>query len=91
MSQELAGDNLIGYCEIHCKTERALFKGIHINEMLELAGFPTNFPKSVDPDQWISVHGEMEELCKLARLNLRRSTFKLVVDNTKCQSELVMN
>lgn len=66
---ETAG-SLIGYCEIHCKTERALFKGTQINAMIELAGFPEEFPKELNPDLFIPVYEEMETLCKLARQRL---------------------
>jgi hypothetical protein len=58
---------LIDYCELHCESERALFKGIHINRMLELAGHPKGFVSSVGYDEWVSVHDPMKELCKIAR------------------------
>jgi hypothetical protein len=58
---------LIGYCEIHCETERALFVGAHINRMIALAGFPPGFPAAVPPDEFRSAHEEMAELCELAR------------------------
>lgn len=57
---------LIGYCELHCKTERALFVGSHVNRMIKLAGSPDSFVASVNPHDWYSLHDEMEELCKLA-------------------------
>lgn len=65
---------LIGYCEIHCETERALFAGAHINRMIELAGFPPGFPAAVSPDGFLSAHEEMAELCKLARERLASPT-----------------
>ncbi len=30
-------DELIGYCELHCQTTRALFHFEHVNRMIELA------------------------------------------------------
>ena len=78
---QMADEQLIGYCEIHCETERALFKGRDINRMLELAGHPKGFIQSVPEDHFFSVHDEMKELCKLARVNLRRSGIRLVVNN----------
>ena len=60
-------DGLIGYCEIHCETPRALFKGTHINRMLALAGRPKNFVQSVPDDGWYSMHEDMALLCRLAR------------------------
>lgn len=78
---EMTDEQLIGYCEIHCETPRALFKGSHINRMLELAGHPKGFVQRVPDDQFISVHEEMKELCKLALINTRRSKIRLVVNN----------
>lgn len=63
------GIDLIGYCEIHCHTERALFVGAHVNRMIELAGNPKGF-RHVDPNQFYTVKGDMERLCELARERL---------------------
>lgn len=64
---DMPDDRLIGYCEMHCQTERALFSGKHINRILALTGHPEGYVHSVAEDEFISVHGEMEHLCKLAR------------------------
>ncbi len=64
--------DLINYCDIHCETERALFKGSHINRMLILAGNPDGFVRSVPSDDFLSVHDEMKQLCRLARERLAR-------------------
>lgn len=66
----MTDEHLIGYCEIHCKTERALFKGMHVNRMLELAGNPPNFVRFVRHDDWYTMHEEMQELCDLARARM---------------------
>ena len=58
---------LIGYCDLHCESQRALFKGVHINRMLALAGNPDDFVQKVPDEEWISVHEPMKELCRLAR------------------------
>jgi len=58
-------EHLIGYCEIHCQTERALFSDTHINRMIALAGYPKDFPRTVTG--WYSMHEEMQELCDLAK------------------------
>lgn len=58
-------ERLIGYCEVHCETERALFNKNQVNDMLKLAGYPP----SMDID-WVSMHEGMKELCKLARERL---------------------
>lgn len=57
---------LIGYCRIHCQTERALFSGTHINRIIALAGYPTHFVREVPPKQFFSMHEDMKELCDLA-------------------------
>jgi hypothetical protein len=57
---------LIGYCDIHCETERALFNERQINRMIELAGYPDEFVREVRVG-WYSVHQEMKELVRLAR------------------------
>lgn len=64
-------EHLIGYCEIHCKTERALFSDTHINRMIALAGYPQGFPKIVTG--WYSMHEEMQELCDLAKDRQKQS------------------
>lgn len=64
MAAEMTDRELIGYCRLHCKTERALFNANHVNRMLELAGHPDGFVKRVNG--WLSVHDEMLELCDLA-------------------------
>ncbi len=57
-------DELIGYCELHCKTERALFNADHINRMVRLAGLAHLNQPVVG---WHSMHDEMATLCKMAR------------------------
>lgn len=70
MSTPMSDVDLIGYCEIHCTTERALFVGEHINRMIELAGSPPPYVACVPADGWYSVHEEMAELCALARARI---------------------
>lgn len=68
MASAMNGEQLIGYCEIHCKTERALFSRQQVNAMIELAGFPEDYVSQIPPMiSWVSLHEEMEELCRLAR------------------------
>jgi hypothetical protein len=55
-------DKLIGYCRIHCRTERALFHRNDVNQVLELAGRP----ERVRCGDFIAVHDEMSELCDMA-------------------------
>ena len=61
---------LIGYCELHCKTDRALFSSNQVNDMLRLAGHPPGFAESVPDGEWSSLHWEMEELCRIAKKRL---------------------
>lgn len=63
---------LIGYCRIHCQTERALFNGGHIQRMIRLAGSPKGFinPDMLKADEFYTAKHEMEELCTLASLRL---------------------
>jgi len=65
-------ESLIGYCEIHCETERALFHVTQINEMIKLAGYPKGFMKEISGEDFYSLHGPMEELCKLARARIKK-------------------
>ncbi len=62
---------LIGYCALHCETDRALFVGKHVNRMIELAGFPESFVREVPENEWFQVKEPMEELCKLARERIK--------------------
>lgn len=61
----LTDEQLINYCELHCRSERALFHADHINRMLELAGHPEGYPLRVT--RWLSAHDGMQELVGLAR------------------------
>lgn len=65
----MTDSELIGYCELHCKTERALFHADHVNRMLELAGHPEGYVHRVTG--WLSVHEEMQRLVDLARARLK--------------------
>lgn len=60
----MSDDELVGYCEIHCRTERALFSADHINRMIVLAGLGEHNSKIMG---WHSMHEEMQELVDLAR------------------------
>ena len=35
----MTDEQFLGYCEIHCRTERALFAGAQVNRLNELADF----------------------------------------------------
>ena len=64
-------DELVGYCDIHCETEIALFHQEMYAQMIEYAGCPENYPS---PDEVIecstefhSMHENMKTLVYLAR------------------------
>jgi hypothetical protein len=65
---DLTDREFIGYCRIHCTTERALFVGAHINRILDLAGRPEGYNQDRIPDgSWHSLsEGWMLPLCDLA-------------------------
>lgn len=69
---DLTDMELPGYCEIHCRTERALFHSKHLNRMLELAGHPADYQQTV-PEGWHTVREEtMDPLINLARQRMSK-------------------
>jgi hypothetical protein len=60
----MTDEELIGYCESHCTTERALFHSKHINRMIILAGRGEHDAKL---DGWYSMHSDMQNLVDMAR------------------------
>lgn len=59
-----------GYCEIHCRTERALFHCSTINSLIRLAGYPENYVREVSG--WLSAGPEeIDFLVDLAKKNLK--------------------
>jgi hypothetical protein len=68
----MSDEELIGYCALHCKTERALFHRDHVIRIFELAG---QLPRGVIPE-WVVLHEEaMMPLVEKAR---RRQRIHLV-------------
>ena len=66
-------EELIGYCDIHCETERALFPKAIVAQMIDYAGCPEDWST---PDEvakgnidWYSMHEDMKGLVKLAKAN----------------------
>jgi len=75
MDNEMTDEQLIGYCEIHCETQRALFNGKQVKRMLALAGELNAIEGTglqVGDDDWFSIKWGMRELCEKARKNLKR-------------------
>lgn len=80
MANGMNDRDLIGYCEIHCQTERALFKGDDVNRMIRLAGYPEGYVREVPGHQFFSLHDEMEELVKLSKARLVSPSSALIID-----------
>lgn len=47
----------LGYVEFHCRTERALFSGIHIVRLYELANKKHQCP--VTKEEWYGMHDDI--------------------------------
>ena len=66
---------LIGYCDIHCETERALFNCEQVAQMVYLAGEPDAYEHpeviATSPMKWLSLTEEMKELVALARERIK--------------------
>ena len=71
----MAREELIGYCDDHSETERALFHKSMIAQMIEYAGRPGNYssPEEIlkGEQDLYSMHKEMKTLVDLARKNNR--------------------
>lgn len=67
-------EDFLGYCELHSRTERALFSGQHINCLYELAGIVPPY-QIVDAGQLFDSipYEEMEEIIDIIE-NKRNST-----------------
>ena len=75
--------DLIGYCEIHCTTQRALFSKEHLARMLELAGSPKEYIKPNDlrklKHDFLPVFEEaMIPLCEMARKRMTQPKLRIV-------------
>lgn len=63
-------DELIGYCDLHRKSQRALFSREMIAQMVEYAGCPEDFPNPQEImryQEFIGTHEPMKKLVDLAR------------------------
>jgi hypothetical protein len=67
VADTLTDAELPGYCELHCRTDCALFHSSHLNRILELAGHPEGYAKIV-PEGFHTVRAHsMDPIVKLAR------------------------
>lgn len=63
-------ESFLSYCELHCRTERGLFVGRHVNRLLDLAGSPPEY-RYMPPSQWLSLDAETcDDLVAKAREQL---------------------
>ena len=86
---DMTDKELIGYCDIHCETPRALFSHQHINRMIRLAGYPDDWPREIEegPGRFSAVHEEMKELCSLALARMTRNESTTILDNVVSLTE----
>lgn len=69
----MTDEEFIDYCDIHSRTERALFSGKQIHRLLTLTGKALGPVESV-VDGWFSMHFDVAEpLIKEARERLRKA------------------
>ena len=70
-------DEFLGYCDIHSKTQRALFNIHHANTLYEMAGYP--LLDFLDPNQVVPIHeAEMNTLLKI--IERRRNSIEGVCE-----------
>lgn len=63
-------ESFLGYCEIHSRTERALFNGGQIRRLLELADLPV--PRDIRDSSWLTMRSCVADpLIYTARERLR--------------------
>lgn len=78
-------EDLLGYFEIHARTERALFHRDQVARLLKLADAPCR--DGMMPE-WLAVHIEVAEpLVKKARMRLRIQ--ELETENAKLRVDLI--
>ncbi len=75
----MTDEEFLGYCEIHCRTERALFSGSQVDRLNELAGRP---PSYVFSHQWVAMRADYAQPCiDDARRRLREAEEKTRDEN----------
>jgi hypothetical protein len=62
----MTDEELIGYCDLHSRTERGLFSAEQINRMVALAGLSEKVQRVPD-GAWIALWDDMQILCDMAR------------------------
>lgn len=65
-------EELIGYCMIHSETERHLFNGAQLIDLINLSG--DGNAARIDPKRWYSPEeSDVKAACKKARERLKKS------------------
>lgn len=73
MSTEWTDEEFLGYFEIHCRTERALFNGYQIKRLVRLGGMEGDDVEGMRDDQWASVYeGQAKPRIDRARARLAK-------------------
>jgi Multiubiquitin len=76
ITPEWTDEELIGYCDLHSRTDRALFHRDHVRRMFELAGEPVP-----EIPEWVSVPAwDMEPLVKAARARCSKRVMKIDIN-----------
>src|ERR1700722_11595196 len=89
MSTEMTDEQLIGYCEIHCQTPRALFSRAHVLRMAALAEIEVSLEPWMN---FVSMYEDMELLCQRARFNLavKATAAKIQGETTEVEVPVIL-
>ncbi len=64
-------EELVGYCDLHSETPRALFRKDMIAQMIDYAGNPEDYPTAEEMSkadiEWQSLHEEMKALVDICK------------------------
>jgi hypothetical protein len=72
-------EQFIGYCETHCRTERALFSGAQVNRLEELAGVQ---PATLFANNWYTMRANYAQpLVDEARRRMREAAERALHEN----------
>lgn len=89
LTSGMTDNELIGYCETHCRTERALFHADQINRMIVLAGMSNTLP-GIPENAFRSMHETMVDLCELARERQKKQKVKRAIKVNGTDIELII-
>lgn len=90
---EMTDKELLGYAEIHCRTEVAAFHVDHLNRILDLAGkkwcdMNNYIPKLDTRKQWYNVGDDLlQPVIDAARAKMSTSTLAQQVANAQAETD----